>query len=493
MSTINKQPVLSGSENHSSESESGHKNRTNGRRPPTAGSSKTPQNHKKGKTCYLCHKPGHIAKQCRKVPSGKAKGTRQGKDLNLVEQSLQRDIEELQGIEDTKLEAEVELQEDQKQRIKELEEYRTELIKKQIQKDHQEREQRKGLLEAIEVSEALDTVNRSAQFYHDRELLRGEVALKPKYNLCLAILFFILSLIFLILTYDVWPTPRQLNSPLVNPDCLRDPLAFIGYHFDYETIEQIRKNGQQPETFCTNPNVFKTDHVRLYDAPYAFSTLAAINIILMIFILISFRMEYYYFYGFNSGKYTWLFNYVFFYLNKLPLVGRIFRRERRKLRLITTYKLLEETGFDDAYVYDARTDDEQRVDLKHSRPLIVRVLIQHYQILLKEDKQLVQINNIERNLFTDEEVIDRFLIQQREVLISFELFSQLRKHSNININAPEEDMLYKLNQHASFIKSINRLRHTTDSITQDTVLFTMAFAKSVRAEMKDSQSFPFAQ
>lgn len=115
---------------------------------------------------------------------------------------------------------------------------------------------------------------------------------------------------------------------------------------------------------------------------------------------------------------------------------------------------------------DRRTDDQKRSDLKHNKILKTRVKIKYYMKIYCYD------------LWTMSRSLKYVTSRRRETYISFEMLAQLSKHANNNLNNDPDVCLAKLNQHASYLCSINLNRHNlTRHMVQDTVLIAQAWYK----------------
>lgn len=127
---------------------------------------------------------------------------------------------------------------------------------------------------------------------------------------------------------------------------------------------------------------------------------------------------------------------------------------------------------------DRRTDDMMRIKPTHNDPYILVMKIQHYQKLPKivrwEYNRQVLVQAPIRIKYKDPEYKP----------ISFELFCQLKKHSNIHAHLDMGTIIDKLNQHVNYISTIKFDRFELEPIFQNTVYLAAGYAKSIHDKMR---------
>lgn len=135
---------------------------------------------------------------------------------------------------------------------------------------------------------------------------------------------------------------------------------------------------------------------------------------------------------------------------------------RRKLRLTLS-------GIDVQQLeLDLRTDDQQRVEMKHKAPLMMNAQLEYYQTrshYIPRSDRLPTTQNKEYAI-----------VRQRETRFYYEMFVQLIKHANTSFQLETDVVIAKMNQHASYLSSMNNNRYDIEShLMQDTVMLASLY------------------
>lgn len=157
-----------------------------------------------------------------------------------------------------------------------------------------------------------------------------------------------------------------------------------------------------------------------------------------------------------------------------PLIGvfALYRFRFKRLTYKVSFKYVDVNT--DPSLLDKRTDDQKRSELKHKHVLRTDVRIKYY---INTSQTLVNRPGwswLRLNFISTRKV--KVVSQVRMTQISLELLSQLSKHANNNLNNDPDVTIAKLNQHATYLSTINLNRHELDRhLIQDTVLIAHAW------------------
>jgi hypothetical protein len=148
--------------------------------------------------------------------------------------------------------------------------------------------------------------------------------------------------------------------------------------------------------------------------------------------------------------------------------------------------------------HDVRTDEQKRSQVVHSNPLVRTVVIERYiRVTLKIAfpkwlSKNLKLKKLIKGLPGLESSTHRHVVHSSKRRISYELFVQLRKHSSMHVGLKMKTRMLKLNTHASYILGVNINRFNTDDLISNTVLVAAAYAKSARFSIKNEGNFLFA-
>lgn len=416
--------------------------------------------------CHNCGRLGHIARNCSKKSDGKRNFVPKLKD-----QAFKDDIQKLQG------------------EIDALKEIRRE---GEEAKEAQEGPARR-FLEDMNEERFVDQV---ITFTVPREKLEHEVEqviitesriTRLKWLGALVMLF---SIIMLIIIRASWNFPTR-NAPMINntcfdreviicksqmhsciqaeraktiePECSLDPETCLHVH-----LQSLREQCEVKQGFklrvclvdarenCTYIDVVYDFDEISFNVKYIVASLSMLIVI---------------------GLMIWMSLLCY----ETPPFQYYVRRKKMRIHL---------SDFDTSpEALDLRTDDEQRMDSKHESPIMARLSLTYYESLKRFRHVTYPIFYLYYTalpVLLDAQYKE---VKTKTTTIYFEMFVQLIKHANSKRGLTTEVTQEKLDQHASYICSINKDRYDVRHIVSDTVMAAALWQKHNRTEPQRDEVF----